>query len=739
MRQKKVPLNLQATASECGLACLSMIYGYFGRHTPIGEIRRDIDTGRDGASMLQLAQHSRSLGLDAHGVRVANYDPGAVPLPAIITWDRSHFVVLEASNEEGVTIVDPALGRRAVSQQDFLENFGGTALFFKATSEFRNRKRAPFGFLRFVAPFIPATRWPLYSILLLATFVMLAGLVPPALTAFVVDSVVVSDAKASLGLLAWFVAAFAAAYLTSVAFRAELTLWLEIRLDGSITSGFVDKLLALPYKFFLVRQTGDILARAASTTYMRDAFSSRLFLIVTDSVFVSFYLLVIGFQSLVFLCALLMAMVLQLGAIFLLTPKIREAADRELSEISNSQSLLLETVYGMETVKSAGLSLEANKRWRQSFRTQLAASQVKRRLDNVLTAVLTTISFGLPSCLLLLGALSILNHDSTVGRMLALIALSGAALAPISTLGAGIQALQSARVHMARLEDILGEDSEDLRAGERQIDFAGALSLDHVSFRYGDNAPLAIEDVSCSVARGEFVAIVGPSGSGKSTLARVMVGLMEPASGSLAFDGIPVHDLDLGHLRQQIGTVVQSSTAMSGTIASNIRFGRERVTDADLWQACQIACLDGDIVRMPLGLDTPLGEGGTGLSGGQLQRLSLARAIASKPRMLLLDEATSSLDGPTEEVIAGNITGALSCTRIVIAHRLSTVFNADRIIFMKEGKIQSIGRHDELLLVDDEYVSFIRSQYDVANHAFGPCQAGIMDFRVRSFNRRGKA
>jgi ABC-type bacteriocin/lantibiotic exporter with double-glycine peptidase domain len=708
--RKRISIDLQATASECGLACLTMIYGHFGYYMPMGDLRRHIDTGRDGASMLQLARHARSMGLDATGVRMAQFEPDAIPLPAIVTWERSHFVVVERADKAGVSVIDPATGRSRLTMTEFRKSFGGTALFFAPTSQFQKRSQPRLGFLRFLAPFVPSTRWPLYSILLLALLVMAFGLLPPALTGYVVDSVVGSDDKSTLSVLAWFVAIFTAAYIASVAFRSELTLWLETRLDGAITSAFVDKLLELPYKFFLVRQTGDILVRAASTTYMRDAFSSRLFLIVTDSLFITFYLVIIGLQSSLFLAILLGGMAIQVVAIVLLTSRIRTAADKELSEMSNSQSLLLETVYGIETIRSAGLSLEANKRWRESFQAQLHASVTRRRLDNVLTAVLTTISFGLPSCLLLVGALGVLNHEATLGGTLSLIALSGAALAPISALGAGIQALQTAKVHMSRLEDVFGEDSEDTRPEGKTLDFKGALSLDSVSFRYGDNAPMAVAEVSCTVRSGEFLAIVGPSGSGKSTLARVMIGLMHPTSGVLHFDGVPITELNLASLRQQIGTVVQASTAMSGTIGSNIKFGRADISDADVVWACRVAMLDHDLARMPLGVDTPLGEAGTGLSGGQLQRLALARAIASKPRLLLLDEATSSLDGPTEEAIAENIALGLSCTRVVIAHRLSTVCRADRIIFMKEGKIRSIGTHEELQQTDEQYLEFVGNQ-----------------------------
>lgn len=696
-RPRKIRGVIQSTIAECGPACLAMVATALGRYTSIREIRGQIDTGRDGASMRQLADFARDHGFDARAYRVHSAeDLAQLPLPAIALWERSHFIVVERLERDSVSIVDPALGRSSVAPDKFWEGFGNAALILSPNESFERVPRPPLSFFRFVRPYVPKSPLRIVSIALLALLLFGLVLVPPAIMQYVFDSVIPSDRASALAPIVFGIALLGLSYFTSSLVRSELLLWLETRLDAALMGDFLKHLLALPYKYFQVRQLGDILVRVSSTAYVRDVLSSRLLSLMIDSLFIIGYAFIISLQSVALGLVVLAIAAAQITIVLSATRRAQLLTERELAEMSNAQSVLLETVSGIEMVKSTGLEDEALRRWSVDFTKQLRASVSRRRLDNLVSGLLAAVGYVTPVLFLVVASAFVLTRDITVGQAVSLNVLAGAALAPIATLGAALQSLLTARVHLERLRDILDEPSEEVGADLPPTEISGAVRVAGVSFAYGSNAPHALRDISFDVRPGEFIAIIGPSGSGKSTLARVLVGLLRPTEGIVAFDGVELEKLNMRSIRKQLGIVTQASDAMSGTLRSNIRFGREWITDGAVQHAAMIAGLASDISRMPLGLDTPLGESGLGLSGGQLQRLSIARAVAASPRILLMDEATSHLDARIEYEISRNLS-TLDCTRVVIAHRLSTIVDADRILYIEDGRIQLAGRHDELL------------------------------------------
>ena len=696
-RPRKIRAVIQSTISECGLACLAMVATAHGQYTSIREIRGQIDPGRDGASMRQLAEYARGHGFDARAYRVlSGEDLVRLPLPAIAPWHNSHFVVVERLERDAVSIVDPALGRSSVAPDVFWENFGNAALVLSPNESFERVSRPPLNFLRFVRPYIPRSPLRIGSIALLALLLFALVLVPPAITQYIFDSVIPADDASALVPILVGVALLGFAYLASFLVRSELLLWLETRLDGALMGDFLQHLLALPYKYFQVRQLGDILIRVSSTAYVRDVLSSRLLSLMIDSLFVIGYVFVISLQSVQLALVVVAIAVAQIVIVLSATRRAQLLTERELAEMSNAQSVLLETISGIEMVKSTGLEDEALRRWSTDFTKQLHASVSRRRLDNLVSGMLAGVGYLTPVLFLIVASAFVLTRELTVGQAISLNVLAGAALAPIAALGAALQSLLTARVHLDRLRDILEEPREEVGADLPPTEISGGVRVSGVSFAYGTNAPRVLHDVSFDVKPGEFIAVVGPSGSGKSTLARVLVGLLRPTEGTVSFDGVELGKLNMRSIRKQLGVVTQASDAVSGTLRSNIRFGRSWISDEAVLHAATIAGLDRDIARMPLGVETPLGEAGLGLSGGQLQRLAIARAVAASPRILLMDEATSHLDSRTEHEVCTNLS-TLNCTRVVIAHRLSTIVDADRILYLENGRVQLAGRHDELL------------------------------------------
>lgn len=316
---------------------------------------------------------------------------------------------------------------------------------------------------------------------------------------------------------------------------------------------------------------------------------------------------------------------------------------------------------------------------------------------------------ALPPAVTLVGAVIVLNGSLTTGDMLALSALAGAALAPVSTLGHSLQSLQTVGVHLDRVRDVLDEPIEEVQEGAPKHSLSGQISLRNVSFRYGTGSPWALEGIDLEIPAHSRIAIVGASGSGKSTLARVVTGLLQAERGSISLDGHALEDLNLRHFRQQCGAVTQSPSMMSGSLRHNVTISAPGATDSEVWEAFEASALADEVRRMPLGLATPLGDGGLGLSGGQLQRLAIARAVIRRPRILVLDEATSHLDSGSENRVFEHLRH-LDCTQILVAHRLSTVRDADLIVCLAHGRVVGQGTHSELFASCAEYHRLINRQ-----------------------------
>lgn len=709
MAVRRIPYVPQMEAADCGAACLAMVLGSYGRHTSLAEAREATGAGRGGASALALVEAGRRFGLRARGVQLDLDDLHHLPSGAVLHWGFDHFVVLDRLERKGVRIVDPAQGPRLVPTERFRESFTGVALIFEPGEGFAPAERSSRSLRGYLLRLVPHRPLLVRAVVLSALLQVLA-LALPLLLGVLVDRVVPSQDTGLLQLLALGLAAVVGFHVLTLLLRSYLLHALRTVLDAELSFGFMEHLADLPYAFFLDRSSGDLLARYESNRLLRQALTSATLSTLLDGGMVSLYLVLLFAVSPPMGTLVLVLGFLQILLYLALRRPYRDLMSQELEAQARAHAHLVEMLAGMETLKSLGAEQRSVERWSHLFVRELNVSLSRGRLGSIAGALTSGLNMASPLAILVLGGYQVLQGDLTLGTMLTLNALAAGFLTPLSSLVATALQLQEVRSHIERIEDVMQAPVEQERGTVRPVvSLRGAVRLEGVSFRYGPREPWVVRDVSVAIEPGQKVAIVGRSGAGKSTLARLMVGLYAPVTGRIDYDGRNLADLDLRAVRGQIGVVTQDARVFGMTIRNNLALAQQ---DADLErieEAARLAAIHEEIVAMPMGYDTILTDGGASLSGGQRQRLALARALVRRPALLLLDEATSDLDTVTESRITASLAG-LQSTRIVIAHRLSTVVDADLILVLDQGTLAEAGTHRDLLARGGPYAELVAAQ-----------------------------
>ncbi|WP_224248157.1 peptidase domain-containing ABC transporter [Hyalangium gracile] len=707
--RQRFPEMRQMAATDCGVTCLAMVLAYHGKEVGLEELRQLTGINRDGTDARTLLAAGRQYGLRGRGISI---DLDRLPYLApgtILHWKFTHYVVFEKLGKGGVHILDPAQGRRFVALEQFSQCFTGVALVFEPADDFTPGRQVGRGTYRYVLNFLRNTD-SLGQVVVLSAILQFFTLAVPVLTGMVVDRVVPrGDYQLLLMLTAGFAGIVVFQLLTSL-LRGHLLVELRTRLDSALMLGFLDHLVRLPYSFFQVRPAGDLMMRMNINASVREILSAGSISTVLDGAMVLLYFLFLFVAS-----PWLGLIVLGLGALQVLTFTMAQKRQRELlmrnMELdAKNQGYQFEMLTGIQTLKALGVEERSVQHYSDIFVDVLNTGIDRGRLTNWVETLTSTLRLASPLVVLSFGAYQVLGGNLTLGEMLSLSALATALLVPLSNLVGTANQLQYLGTYLERLNEVFDTAPErPVGAKGSAIQLQGAIGLDRVSFRFAPLGPPVVQDVSVRIQPGQFVAIVGPSGAGKSTLAHLMLGLYLPTEGRILYDGRDLAELDLDSIRSQVGIVLQESSFFGTTIRANIALGQPDAPMEAIIEAAKAAQIHDEIMAMPLQYDTPLADRGLSLSGGQRQRLALARALVCKPAVLLLDEATSALDSVTESRVHAALSG-LSCTRIVIAHRLSTVVNADTILVMEGGRLQEAGSHAELLLRGGRYSQLVQAQ-----------------------------
>jgi ATP-binding cassette, subfamily B, bacterial len=713
-RRRRVPPVLQLTAVECGAACLAMMLSYYGRQTRVAEIRERYGIGRDGLSALDIVKAAHSYGMRVRAVSVRGKleELRFVSFPAVIYWEFNHFMVIERWSAKYVDVVDPAVGRKRLSRAEFELGFTGVVIMMEPGEQFNRRTASPrkLTLRSYAAQYIKRTPMTLLQLLFASLCLQIFGLGIPLLTAVIIDQIIPLKLTSIVPLLGIAALSLFLAQLVVLVMRSLLLIYLQCRIDMYIYPSFFDHLFALPLKFFQQRSTGDMLTRVASNTTIRDIVSSQFLSTILDGSSLVVYLIILFWQSWLFALIVLVIGILQFILLLSANHEYRLRSARELETIGKSQGYVAEILTGMTTVKAAGAEQRVFQRWSNLFYDQLNATIRRSYLASFLSTSISILRIVSPLLLLWLGVIQVLNGTMQLGTMIALNSLAGIFVSPLSSLASSATQLPIIRSHLERISDVMEADVEQaVQQAQEPPRLTGHIHLQDVSFQYDANAPAVLTDVNVEIVPGQKVAIVGPTGSGKSTLGKLLLGLYLPTHGEILYDGIPLRSLNYQAVRAQFGVIMQDASIFSGSIWQNIAFNNPNMDMPSIVQAAKLAALDGDIAQMPMGYETYVAEAGNALSGGQRQRLAIARALANHPSILLLDEATSALDVITEHVIEQNLK-ALACTQIIIAHRLSTVRDADTILVLSQGRIIEHGSHVELLAMQGYYAHLIHNQ-----------------------------
>lgn len=700
--RKKVPTILQMEAVECGAASLAMICAYYKKYLPLEQLRVDCGVTRDGVKASNMMKAARRYGFQARGFRKEPADLKTMPLPAIIHWNFNHFVVLERFARDQVFINDPASGPRTVSEEEFDLAFTGVILTFEPGPEFQpgGKKNS---FVDSLRDWLSGSRVAITYLVLIGLLMVIPGLIVPAFSKIFIDDILLGGKSDWLKPLLWGMGAVVILQAVLTGLQQHYLLKMETKTAVSNAGKFFWHIFRLPVEFFQQRSVGDITNRLQSNDQVAAFLSRELAETAIGLLTIVFYFIVMLQYSIVLALVSLLMASLSITYLLYSSNKIETLNKKLLQDKGKVMGFSISGLYIIETLKASASESDFFAKWSGYHAKEINSQQRLGKTTQVLLQLPEFLSEFANVIVLFVGGLIIINGHLTIGSLIAFQGLLGSFMTPVNGLTHMGMQMKHVQGDINRLEDVFKYNLDQNVSREVEVEseeeayqkLEGYIEVKDLAFGYNPWDPPLIENFNLSLKPGSRVALVGGSGSGKSTVARLITGIYQPWSGEILFDGKPRVSLPRSVMVNCMAVVDQDITLFDGTINENLTMWDSTISEFNIIRAAKDACIHDDINIRDKGYDHKVNEGGANFSGGQKQRLEIARALAGNPSILILDEATSALDAHTENLVDENIRRR-GCTCLIIAHRLSTIRDCDEIIVMDRGKIVERGTHDEL-------------------------------------------
>lgn len=691
---KVTPLILQSEIAECGLASMAMVASYHGHQLDMPAMRKRFSASLKGMNLQQLIELGDSLGLASRALQCPIDEVHKLATPCILHWDLNHFVVLTKVLGKGqsakFSINDPAVGKRTLNTEGFSKHFTGICLELTPTNKFEIKQEQSQMKLTQLWSSMSGLKAGLVKLIGLSLVLQLFVLMTPYYMQWVVDEVLISFDKPLLTVLAIGFALIAIISVVTNAVRSWLILRLSSLLNMQMGVNLLRHLLRLPMNYFESRHIGDIVSRFGSLAQIRERITTGFVETLVDGVMSITVLIMMALYSLKLTAVVLCAIVLYTIVRLALYRPLHQATEEMIQGSAKEQSNFLENIRGMQTIKLFGNESQRQGIWQNRY-AEVINSEIRLGRLNISFESFNKLLFGLENVLVIyFAAIMVMANSLSVGMVLAFIAYKGQLTSRFANLIEQIIQFKMMRLHLDRIADIALTEQEANREGEATFSNSegqepkGQLTLENICFSYSDDQTQILNNVNLSLEAGDSIAITGPSGSGKTTLMKIMLGLLQPSSGKVLLDGKDITQIGLKNYRKKIAAVMQDDTLLAGSIADNISFFDPQSNYLKIEQCAQLAVIHDDINKMTMGYNSLVGDMGSNLSGGQIQRLLLARALYQSPCVLFMDEATSHLDKDNETKISEQIQH-LPITKIMIAHRQETINMADQVYSLRDG------------------------------------------------------